>query len=232
MNLPLIELLKQQSSIAHPIVAVGEETLFSPIDLSSKNIHLNHEVVNDIHLFENYISSCLKEKNASFLIGGYLEYRALYGRSEVFDASDMRSERRLHIGLDIWGPAGTPVYAPLDGIIHSFADNNVKGDYGATIILKHEIDGIEFHSLYGHLSKADLHCTKGEVIKKGSMLAHFGDHHENGYWPPHLHFQLIENMQGMEGDYPGVCSLLDKEFYQSNCPDPNLLLNIQSIAMS
>ena len=45
--------------------------------------------------------------------------------------------RRLHLGVDIWADAGTPVYVPLDGRIHSFRDNNHFGDYGPTVILQH-----------------------------------------------------------------------------------------------
>jgi hypothetical protein len=226
MNIKLIEALDKNQRFFHPVVEVSPSIKIAKIDLSSGNDKLSEEIVNDIFLFEAFINSCLKEATADFLIGGYLEYRALYGRSEVFDGKDENSIRRLHIGLDIWGPVGTPVYAPMEGVIHSIADNNKKGDYGVTIILKHEIDGVEFHSLYGHLSKRDLHHKKGNKINKGDLLAHYGSHQENGYWPPHLHFQLIEDMQGMEGDYPGVCSLSDKTFYQVNCPDPNILLKL------
>lgn len=226
MNIKLIEALNNHQRFFHQVIDVTPSTKIAKIDLSSTNDKLNEEIVNDIFLFEAFINSCLLEGNADFLVGGYLEYRALYGRSEVFDGADENSIRRLHIGLDIWGPAGSPVYAPMEGVIHSIADNNKKGDYGATIILKHEIDGIKFHSLYGHLSKRDLHYRKGDIVNKGDLLAHFGSHDENGYWPPHLHFQLIEDMQGLEGDYPGVCSLNDKAFYQVNCPDPNIILNL------
>jgi hypothetical protein len=219
MNIKLVEALDKYQRFFHPVVEVSPSIKIAKIDLSSGNDKLNEEVVNDIFLFEAFINSCLKEARVDFLIGGYLEYRALYGRSEVFDGADENSIRRLHIGLDLWGPAGTPVYAPMEGVIHSIADNNKKGDYGATIILKHEIDGIEFHSLYGHLSKRDLRYRKGDIVN-------FGSHDENGYWPPHLHFQLIEDMQGLEGDYPGVCSLNDKAFYQVNCPDPNIVLKL------
>jgi len=44
---------------------------------------------------------------------------------------------------------------------------------------------------------------------------------ENGGWPPHLHFQLIRDMQGFVGDYPGVCAKQDLTFYANNCPDPS-----------
>lgn len=230
MSTTLIEALVKNANLFHSVFAINPSTKIAKIDLSSDNDKLNEEIVNDIYLFEAFINAALSEQRADFLVGGYLEYRTLYGRSEVFNGKDENNIRRLHIGLDIWGAAGTPVFAPLEGTIHSIADNDTKGDYGATIILKHEIEGIEFHSLYGHLSKQDLHYKRGDKVKGGDLLAHFGNHDENGYWPPHLHFQLIRDMQGLEGDYPGVCSVNDKVFYQLNCPDPTIMLKLEASA--
>ena len=66
------------------------------------------------------------------------------------------------------------------------------GDYGATIILTHILEGITFYSLYGHLSLNSIkNIHEGERIKKGNVFAEFGIPTENGHWPPHLHFQLI-----------------------------------------
>jgi len=48
----------------------------------------------------------------------------------------------------------------------------------------------------------------------------------NGDYAPHLHFQIIIDMEEKTGDYPGVCSENKLEFYKNNCPNPNLLLKI------
>ncbi len=102
--------------------------------------------------------------------------------------------------------------APLDGIVHSFAFNNQFGDYGATIILSHQLDGISFYTLYGHLSLASLkNLQDGQSVKQGQVFAEFGIPFENGHWPPHLHFQLILDMGERKGDYPGVCKYSEKE---------------------
>jgi peptidoglycan LD-endopeptidase LytH len=42
----------------------------------------------------------------------------------------------------------------------------------------------------------------------------------NGDWPPHLHFQLITDMMGNTGDFPGVCLPEEKQAYKVLCPDP------------
>ena len=66
--------------------------------------------------------------------------------------------------------------------------------------------------------------TEGQIIPAGKQFATFGVKEENGYWPPHLHFQLIFDMEGMMGDYPGVCQFSKSVLYLENCPDPALIL--------
>ncbi len=135
--------------------------------------------------------------------------------------------RTLHLGIDIWGEADTPVYAPMQGTVHSFNFNNNFGDYGATIILQHTIEDFYFHTLYGHLSlKSIQNLKEGETVEKGQWIASFGEAEENGHWPPHLHFQIVIDMQGMKGDYPGVCKYSEREIYLANCPDPDLILGM------
>jgi murein DD-endopeptidase MepM/ murein hydrolase activator NlpD len=199
------------------------------LDFTSANEELTDEIVNDTPLFSAYINQKIKSANATYGIGGYDEHRTVYSRSKVFDTGE--EPRRLHLGIDIWGDAGTPVYAPLDGTVHSFAFNDAYGDYGATIILQHKTENNFFHTLYGHLSLKDLeNLAEGKSIKAGDEIAHFGEPHENGYWPPHLHFQMIIDMKEMKGDYPGVCKFSEREMYLKNCPDPDILLGMMNYA--
>lgn len=102
--------------------------------------------------------------------------------------------------------------APLDGIVHSFAFNNRFGDYGATIILSHLLNGVSFYTLYGHLSLNSIkNIQEGDRIEKGDVFGEFGIPSENGSWPPHLHFQIISNIGEWKGDYPGVCKFSEKK---------------------
>ncbi|RYF49042.1 MAG: peptidase M23, partial [Cytophagaceae bacterium] len=79
--------------------------------------------------------------------------------------------------------------------------------------------------LYGHLSRKDLQgLAVGQQVTVNQQVGQFGNVEENGHWPPHLHFQLMLDMEGNMGDYPGVCRPSDKEKYLQNIPDPNLLL--------
>jgi peptidoglycan LD-endopeptidase LytH len=135
--------------------------------------------------------------------------------------------RRLHLGTDIWGAPHTRVMAPLDGIVHSFGFHPALGNYGAVIILAHQLAGIGFFTLYGHLSLGAIkNLHEGQRIERGDVFAEFGIPQENGYWPPHLHFQVMQSMQGWKGDYPGVCAFSEREQWLQNCIDPDTILDL------
>jgi murein DD-endopeptidase MepM/ murein hydrolase activator NlpD len=208
----------------HPLVPFETNTdqLFQ-FDLTSNNPKLTEEIISDTTVFSKWISQELADHDARYGIGGYNEHRTIYARSSYFDG--VEEPRRLHLGTDIWGPAGTPIYNFYDAEVHSFQFNDHFGDYGATIILKYNIEGVEFHALYGHLSLNSLSGLQaGQKIPSGREFAAFGIPEENGHWPPHLHFQLIIDMEGKTGDYPGVCQYSKASHYLENCPDPQFIL--------
>lgn len=198
------------------------------MDFTERNRDLTTEILEDTNRFTAYIEQQLQAANCRFGIGGYAEHRTIYSRSPAFDAEHPGEEpRRLHLGIDIWGPVGTPVYAFLGGMVHSYAFNEQFGDYGATLVLLHQLDGMPFYTLYGHISLKDIQAlTSGQYITFGQRIAHFGPPQENGHWPPHLHFQVILDMELREGDYPGVCRYSEREKYLANCPDPDLILQL------
>ena len=201
------------------------------IDFTEKNKELTDEILENEDNFVHYLFNLLNTKGARYAIGGYDEHRALYKRSSVFTTND-DEDRRLHLGIDIWGKPHTAVMAPLDGMVHSFAFNNAFGDYGATIILTHQLEGQTFYTLYGHLSLNSLkNLTEGERIEKGDKFAEFGIPMENGHWPPHLHFQVIADLQGFKGDFPGVCKYSEREKFLANSPNPDLILQMTQYAV-
>jgi murein DD-endopeptidase MepM/ murein hydrolase activator NlpD len=232
MNVHSLETDLQKWLQAHagqysPVVPVSENDTLIALDFTANNKNLDEAVVGDTERFAAYINQTLYAASARYGIGGYNEHRTIYSRSAVFDAAGANEPRRLHLGTDIWGVAGTPVFAPLDGRVHSLAFNNAYGDYGTLIILQHDAAGETFYTLYGHLNKASLqHLKENQLIQAGQQISSFGEPHENGHWPPHLHFQIINDLQGYVGDYPGVCRYSQREIYLQNCPDPDLILNI------
>ena len=196
-------------------------------NLSAKHTDQLDLDLTDSKMFEEFVEDYVIENNAQIAYGGYLETRNLYQRSENFNDRNTE-ERNIHIGLDLWIEAGTSVLSALDGKIHSFQNNIALGDYGPTIIVEHQIDGFTFYTLYGHLSLESLEGKReGQMVKKGENIASLGKPPTNGDYAPHLHFQIINNIQDKKGDYHGVCSNSELDFYMKNCPDPKLLLKLK-----
>ncbi|HEY6902300.1 MAG TPA: peptidoglycan DD-metalloendopeptidase family protein, partial [Puia sp.] len=186
-------LLKRRQPEFHAVVPFdpAQDRLY-PFDFTENNRELSPDEIADTERFAAYINRTLQQNRARYGFGGYGEHRTLYARSKHFDqalasqgseapraaASAIAAEpttraaepepRRLHLGIDLWGPAGTKVMSPLDGIVHSFAFNNNDSDYGATILLSHNLDGEAFHTLYGHLSLNSIkNLHEGKNIRKG-----------------------------------------------------------------
>lgn len=189
-------------------------------DFTEDNEALADVDVHDATMLARYVDEKLAEENAEAGVGGYDEDRMLYRESPHF------KNRSLHIGLDIWTDAGTPVQAPLAGTIHSMGDNDNERDYGPTVVVEHEVDGVTFYTLYGHLHEDVLdERHAGDDLAQGERFARIGSYPDNGGWPPHLHFQVITAMLGWEGDFPGVVAPGEREEWLRRCPDPNVLLD-------
>lgn len=197
------------------------------LDLSKSNDDPAFRKVSSLTELQAYIENELRESSKTYAYGGYGEHRAIYSRFSHFNRENS-PERDYHLGTDVWCEAYEPLFSPLDAVIHSFANNDNPGDYGGTIILQHELQGQKFHTLYGHLSLSSLEDKEvGQQLAAGKKFAELGDASENGGWPPHLHFQVIADMEGWEGDYPGVASAEEKQRFLQNCPDPKLILDVQ-----
>lgn len=220
----LPSLLRRQADLIGPLVPLD---LDGPgacrLDLTAANPLLAGADLRDTATFDALVQQLLRQQQATVGLGGYLEDRIIYRRSPHFDAA--AEKRSVHLGIDLWLPAQTPVLAPLPGQVHSFRDNTGFGDYGPTIILQHELAGQVFYTLYGHLSRASLAgLHPGQAIAPGQTFARVGPYPENGDWPAHLHFQVLTDLLGQEGDFPGVCTPAQQQRFARICPDPNLIL--------
>ena len=178
MNIsPLMGLLEKYAYDFFPVVHVDPiKDRVAALDLSKTNTEINPAVYKSTETLHQFIESKRLSANATYLIGGYNETRDMYRRSEIFDTnkdatSDNRDEpRSIHLGTDVWGPVGTRVYVPMGGMVHSFAMNEAFGDYGATIILQHQLEGFNFYTLYGHLSAKDLSgLSEAMYVSRGQL---------------------------------------------------------------
>ncbi|AQG78146.1 peptidoglycan DD-metalloendopeptidase family protein [Spirosoma montaniterrae] len=218
---------------------------FLVLDFSATNPDLLSLDLTNTAAFNDYVFGKLRDAGAVIGVGGYNEHRTIYRRSNHFQrirTDEQPEPREIHLGIDFWAEAGTPVFAPFDGVVHSFQDNNNFGDYGPTIILEHsnaagkplaEMKNAAFqprYSLYGHLTRTSLDgLFVGKSVKAGEKIAEIGPYPENGDWPPHLHFQVMNDLLGLHGDFPGVCSVADRARFLSICPNPNQWLNIPGL---
>ena len=211
-----------------PIVNFKDKKVTS-FDLSVGSLDLgNNSNFETISAFEKTIARMFEEKNSDIGIGGYGEIRPIYTTDAYrVEGNSGPQWRTIHLGIDVWSSAGTAVFAPLDGIIHSFQNNVAERDYGPTIILEHRTnDDLIFHTLYGHLSAESLiGLEKGMSIKKGQKICEIGAPPINGNWPTHLHFQVILDMLGKEGDFPGVAFPAEAKIWKSICPDAKLFFS-------
>ncbi len=197
-------------------------------DFSDKNIDLHEVDMDSTKALTEYVFKTLKKEKKQVGVGGYFEDRLIYKRSKHFNNDG--EPRSIHLGIDIWVEAGTPIYSPLPGVIHSFKNNETFGDYGPTLILEHLIEGEIFYTLYGHLSLDSIQDKElGQQLRRGDVIANIGDENVNGNWPPHLHFQVITDMLGNEGDFPGVAPASAVDYFHKLCIDPNLILKINKL---
>lgn len=165
------------------------------------------------------IDRCMVEAGTEFAFGRWAEPRGLY-TSDAF-AGNSTETRTIHLGVDIFCRAGTPVRVPLDGVVEYVANNDRELDYGPVVIVRHAIAGDEFLTLYGHLSLDSLdRVTTGRAVTAGTQIASVGAPPSNGNWPPHLHFQQINDLLGLGVDFPGVAFSSEQEYWLDLSPSP------------
>lgn len=204
----------------HPLIDPGYGYgKYCSVDLSIGNSELGDALKNP-ESCQKYLDGVLKRNDREIAFGGYLERRGLYDGFDHFKGGKAE-KREYHLGLDIWAPSGTSVHTPWWGELHSWANRTTPGDYGPVLILSHQVSGEVLYSLYGHLSGESLDGLQvGQEYEAGARVGSLGTPDENGGYAPHLHFQLIRDLDGAVGDYPGVCSFENLEYYRRNCPNP------------
>ncbi|PWK49103.1 M23 family metallopeptidase [Pleionea mediterranea] len=109
----------------------------------------------------------------------------VYGSQRVLNGEP----KRPHYGQDIAAPVGTPVIAPLSGIVRVAHPDMFYS--GATVILDH---GHGLTSTYLHLDK--IHVTVGQEIKQGELMATIGQ--SGRATGPHLDWRINWHNQRLD----------------------------------
>jgi murein DD-endopeptidase MepM/ murein hydrolase activator NlpD len=96
-----------------------------------------------------------------------------------------RSGGRVHNAIDIMAPAGTPVVAAADGIIHRLR----TGGLGGITIYQFGPDGSTLY-YYAHLQRYAAGIREGLPVRRGQVIAYVGDTGNAGSGNYHLHFSV------------------------------------------
>jgi 4-aminobutyrate aminotransferase-like enzyme/Ser/Thr protein kinase RdoA (MazF antagonist) len=229
--------LERQREAGSAVVEADLRTVpLHVFDLSVGSTMLGADPANaEVHSLTRTILDRMEHERVAIGIGRFNEARLLYTTPQYGGDNAHGTERRtIHLGLDLFVVPGTAVCAPVDGMVHLLAENTAELDYGPLVILRHETgDGDEFFTLYGHLSRETLRELKpGQAIVRGEVFARVGTLHENGGWPPHLHFQVILDLLERGAEFPGVARCSERSIWTSLSPDPNLLLGIPAEKLS
>ena len=202
-----------------PVIDVDERAIV--LDLSAGSDALGAPLSSlDVDRFSAAVNKRLADAGTGFAFGRWAERRELYA-SELFNATDPESRRDVHLGVDVFCEPGTPIHAPLPGRVALTANNARELDYGPLVILEHGTASDTFYTLYGHLSLESFRDVEaGQTINAGDVIAHVGAPPENGNWAPHLHFQPILDLLGLDADFPGVCSVAQQDKWLSLSPLP------------
>lgn len=223
-SMGLIEILRNNRQKTGFVIDNLDKENVCIFDFTANNPELQGIDMDSAEEFDKYVKESLRLNAASFGIGRYNEDRIIYRRSSLFG-----TERTIHLGIDVICPKSTKIFSSMDATIHSFQDNKGNGNYGPTIILQHCLDGIVFYTLYGHLSEESLDKSEGQKIQKGEIIGEIGNITINGNWFEHLHFQIISDLLGKKGDFPGVANIEERDNWLQLCPDPNLILKIKKL---
>lgn len=92
-----------------------------------------------------------------------------------------RGRAAMHGGIDLAGPAGTPIYATADGIVGRSEWNN--GGYGNLVEINH---GQGIQTRYGHLSR--LIARPGQRVRRGDLIGLMGSTGRST--GSHLHYEV------------------------------------------
>jgi Membrane proteins related to metalloendopeptidases len=171
----------------------SKEVLISQLDQQIEETEeISEEAEKALIDFGKEYSKLLEKKNQikNYYKGGKLgvPLRAEYRISSPYGYRThpvSGQKNKLHTGMDMAVPKGTPIYAAESGVV--IVAQTWSG-YGNTIIINH---GGGLWTLYGHILNGGILVEKGEEVKRGDKIGLVGKTGTaTGY---HLHFEVRKN---------------------------------------
>ena len=225
----VVEWLQTHASTFAPLLGHDLRTTpVAPLDFSAGSVLISSDSADNTPAeLDRRVQRTLAQHNATIGVGGYGEARLIYHWP---NEPKQREPRTIHIGLDLSLAAGSPLFAPLDGVVHGFEDADHYHDYGPLIVLRHETGGpdpVTFYTFYGHLTRDSLTGLEiGQTIRRGTEFARIGSAPTNGHWWAHVHVQLITDMLDVPCNVDGAVRASQRVVWESVFPDPNVFLGI------
>lgn len=95
--------------------------------------------------------------------------------------------RKMHEGVDLRAPSGTPVYAAADGVVERAVPNGTGASGNYVSVLHTDPDtGDSYKTQYLHLSRVDV--AAGQEVMEGDLVGLVGSTGRST--GPHLHFNV------------------------------------------
>lgn len=161
------------------------------VDLKSK---LKHEMVKLKEVIHNDVSisagteELVDDKSSKLILASIPHAKPIHDHYRLSSAFGYRFHPtlfrwRMHGGIDMACPKGTPVYLPINGTVLKSGWINGYGNY---IKIQHSKG---FETVYAHLSK--INVKNGQKVEKGSVIGQVGSTGRST--GPHLHYEVLKN---------------------------------------
>ncbi len=208
------------------------------LDLSIGSALVQSSDLTALRLEPSTLAYHLSRIGGKVAIGRYGEVRTVVAAEDGSKLTgDLPGERAaLHLGIDLFAPPQTPVYAALAGIVHALSAGEAGHAPGATVLLRHATgDGTPFYTRYDGLASAEATALEvGKTVQAGAQIGAIAALPDGaaaaGSWPPHLHLQIISDLLELDAAFPAAVVPSRSDVYCSLSLDPNLLLGIPARA--
>lgn len=182
--------IQRQNNIASlEAVEHQKEQLMSKLNKEIEEMEeISEEAEQQLKEFAKKASQLEAKKNRlkNYYKGGKLgvPLKSAYRLSSPFGyrTHPISGKKKLHAGMDMAAPKGTPVYAAESGVV-TVAQS--WSGYGNCIVINH---GGGISTLYGHLMNGGIYVKKGQTVKRGQKIGGVGSTGQST--GNHLHFEV------------------------------------------
>lgn len=227
-NAPRVRVwLKANAPQLHPMLVIAPNA--PVLDLSANSEYLNDGVWEEAQLHQTCLEKVITapaspltrspaQQNSSApemfsTLGRYGEVRIYAAKTDSPD-----EPAALHLGVDVFAPSGSAVYAPLAGEVVKVLDDEILVRYTP-------IEGVTFFTRVARVQAAEG-IAAGASVAAGQTLAHTVPAGSESFLPTHAHIQLA---CAQIDTLPGLVPASDRAVWESLCPDANLLLNYSGL---